>query len=690
MEVGMTKIKKLAIISSDLVVKQFMTQTIKSILGNAIEITGFSLKELREPTWEFPVVLTSHSYLLEAARKMFPSSNIIAGKKMLNGKNLEKLLLLPEMERVLVLNTPQPLAAEIIQNLRDLGINHLEYVAYDPNLPEDVKKREYAGIDAAISPGLRHLAPANIKNVIDIGHRTITPATLWELLYALDLPMEYLDIYLLQHTNLLMDSARKLAESLGHSEILRKEREFILDKVDDGILSTNKHGDISLANSVLERIFDISVENWIGRPISEFLLYIGLTAYTDKEMLDTVFSYRKKTLTCNKAWIHNTCDATIYSFKEVCKIVEFEKNIRRKLSEKGFVAKYNFGDIWGIDGNLKLAKEKAKRFARTNQTILITGESGTGKELLAQAIHLNSAQKSGPFLAINFAAIPDTLVESELFGYESGAFTGAKKEGHMGVFEQAHNGTLFLDEIGDASLSIQVKLLRVLQEKEIMRVGGSKKVPVTVRIIAATNTSLSDKIALGRFREDLYYRLNVLPIEMPALRDRKQDIMLILEKYLKKTYNVQKKIAPSVRHTLKECQWRGNVRELLNVADYFFYSSQGKAEITSADVPPYLYEPAACGRTNSPPAPAEYKSRREDNMLRTLKAFITLGRDNIGRTNLLFEIRKTDTRMTEHKLKKTLEQLRQRGFICIGVTKQGSSVTMEGLQFYYANVTEPQ
>lgn len=239
------------------------------------------------------------------------------------------------------------------------------------------------------------------------------------------------------------------------------------------------------------------------------------------------------------------------------------KQIIRKLE-----AKYTFDDIIGEDAQMKSAIEKAKKAAVTPATVILRGESGTGKELFAHAIHNASNRKYGQFIRVNCAAISESLLESELFGYEEGAFTGARKGGKKGLFEEANGGTIFLDEIGEISLNTQAKLLRVLQEKELVRVGGSKPISIDVRVIAATNLDLEKAVREGKFREDLYYRLNVIPILIPPLRFRKQDIHLLVRRLITK-YNQEygrfvQDISPKALEILMNYDWPGNIRELEN------------------------------------------------------------------------------------------------------------------------------
>ena len=260
---------------------------------------------------------------------------------------------------------------------------------------------------------------------------------------------------------------------------------------------------------------------------------------------------------------------------------EKQHGMRAKLSEADHIAHYHFEDILGESPSIRKTVETAKRMAASDAAVMITGESGTGKEMFAQSIHNASRRSRYNFVAVNCSAIPENLLESEMFGYEEGSFTGARKGGKIGFFELAHKGTIFLDEIGEMPLSLQAKLLRVLEEKKVMRVGSSKNIDIDVRVISATNENLDRMMAEGKFREDLYYRLNVLPLHLPPLRERKEDILPILKSYTNKL-NPGMKINSVAQKKLIGHGWRGNVRELCNVAEYL--TSLGNLNITEKKI----------------------------------------------------------------------------------------------------------
>ena len=263
--------------------------------------------------------------------------------------------------------------------------------------------------------------------------------------------------------------------------------------------------------------------------------------------------------------------------KKLQEVIEKNKLLEGKLSvykeelKNMRGAKYNWNTIIGNSLVMQNVKHLSARAAKTDSNVLIMGESGTGKELFAHAIHNDSKRAEGPFVKINCAAIPKDLLESELFGYEEGAFTGAKKQGKIGKFELASGGTIFLDEIGDMPLDMQVKILRVLQEKEIERIGGNKTIPVDCRIIAATNRNLAERIRENAFREDLYYRLNVINIEVPPLRARKEDIEILTLKLMEKLSNMLGRVVSNITvdalDCLKSYNWPGNIRELENIIE---------------------------------------------------------------------------------------------------------------------------
>ncbi|AHF06178.1 diguanylate cyclase [Desulfitobacterium metallireducens DSM 15288] len=285
------------------------------------------------------------------------------------------------------------------------------------------------------------------------------------------------------------------------------------------------------------------------------------------------------------------------SMEDLKQLAQVNQVLHHKLSEYQneirsiFKAKYSFDQIMGQSAIIKRTKELAKRLAHSKANILIIGESGSGKELWAHAIHQESDRADNAFVSINCGAIPENLLESELFGYEEGAFTGAKKGGKLGKFQLANGGTLFLDEIGDMPLMMQVKILRVLQEREVERVGGREAEKVDVRIIAATHRNLEQMVKDGTFREDLYYRLNVLALQLPALREHAEDILLLIQHFVTEYCNhaeIVKRFAPEAIEALCNYSWPGNIRELSALVERLLVSVDSE-EVSVKDLPANIY-----------------------------------------------------------------------------------------------------
>lgn len=377
--------------------------------------------------------------------------------------------------------------------------------------------------------------------------------------------------------------ASKVSEQrvLEEKNILSKQLEAIINTVNYGIVSINNEGKIVSFNQTAENLLGLKGSEAVGRLVAEVLpgspLLKVLT--TGKATIDKEIKYHNvpaKPQVLSNVYPINSGPKVVGAVESFRDFAEVHK-LAYKLESNSMG--YSFKNIIGNSPAMLRVKNRAKIVARNKSTILIEGESGTGKELFARAIHAASPESKAPFVAINCGAIPDTLLESELFGYEKGAFTGAKPGGKLGKFELADKGTLFLDEIGDMPLYLQVKILRVLQERVVQRLGSTKEVPINVRVISATNQNLVEKIEQGEFREDLYYRLNVIPLTVPPLRERKEDIQLLLKYFLGK-YNrlLMKDIKGFSKDVLRLMlcyNWPGNVRELENAVEYAFNFTAG-------------------------------------------------------------------------------------------------------------------
>lgn len=377
----------------------------------------------------------------------------------------------------------------------------------------------------------------------------------------------------------------------------------IVGEIKEGICAINKDGIVILWNKFMEERYDIRADEIVGKHMSYFLEdTISERVLKSGESLQDVYYTNKKEdmyglVQANPVFLGDeilgvVCtEVDITEAKKLSKELEKANDTLKYLqNEVKNLSKGSFDKVLGKSYKLEKAKDIAKQVAKTTSSIFIFGESGTGKEVFARAIHEYS-EKKGQFIPVNCSAIPQELFESEFFGYESGAFTGASKKGKMGIFELAKDGTVFLDEIGDLPMSMQAKLLRVLQEKEVQRIGGEKITKINSRIISATNKDLSELVKKGEFREDLYYRLNVVEIDLPPLRERKEDIEILIHSFLNEICEQNGKpllsISKEAMEVLQRYKWKGNIRELKNTIETIVVLSKDTT-IYIDDIPHYI------------------------------------------------------------------------------------------------------
>ena len=352
-----------------------------------------------------------------------------------------------------------------------------------------------------------------------------------------------------------------------------------------------------------------------------------------------------------------------------------EKRCSHGVKKNSLPAKYHFSDILGHSPAVQKAIRLAQYYSGTDETILIFGESGTGKELFAQSIHNASRRRQSPFVAVNCAAIPDTLIESELFGYEEGAFTGARKGGKQGLFQTADNGTIFLDEIGDIPLSLQSRLLRVLEEREVMPVGSTSVIPIDVRVICATNRNLNEMVRQGTFREDLYYRLKILPLVIPPLRERVEDIPELLHSMAEGA-----RLPAQLEHRLLHYTWPGNVRELRAFSSNLtIFYQQDIAPDQQQSLLNDLIRNFFGHRISAFTDCSEPLSQEDRLLLNSIQELTAAGRP-AGRGSLLRLSPLLAAGFTEAKLKLRIRRLAESGYISVGKTRQGLRLTLLGTE----------
>ena len=411
----------------------------------------------------------------------------------------------------------------------------------------------------------------------------IAPRLFQKILGSLKVPLYQANFTPLaeEEIRLTLDHVNQILDIFRHQNTLNARTEMMLKQSFDAVFCLDEQGRIKLWNNYAETLFHLQGKSLLKEQIWD-VLQIESSEVLKSSVENKSPLMGQPILVDEQAYavsvfLYPESEEIIVHFSRLTSLKSMDQGYSQKAEKSGHVAKYHFSDIIGDSGFIKKAKEYARRFSGHNSSVLICGESGTGKELFAQSIHNESLRKNGPFVAINCSTIPASLMESELFGYAGGSFTGATKAGKKGYFEMADGGTIFLDEISELSFAAQAQLLRVLAEKTLMRVGDNTVHQIDIRVLAATNKNLMQMVREGKFRADLYYRLNVLSLEIEPLRKRKEDILPIFDYYFNKICQQEKKylsITSEARQVLMEYSWPGNVRQLRNFCERIIVVSQ--------------------------------------------------------------------------------------------------------------------
>lgn len=564
--------KNLVVISMGQNTSIAFREQLHRLLGNRVNVNHYYIEgNLLTTNIKADLVLFSSEAAYRGAKSYVNKKcPILIARRSINYHEVNKLFEIPVGTDVLLVNDLASSADQTIALLQTLGIDHINYYPYSP------ERLNYPKLRIAVTPGEKELVPHCVKEIIDIKTRLIDITTLLEVLIQLNLLELYADFLSANYVQDIIRLIKNDNQMIHESNKIRAQFETVIATVHDGIIAIDSCEKISVFNPVAEKLLNIKAEQAVGHSVNQItntnLLHI---LNGENKIRESLVKVNEHYLIVNIAYMHpdNWELGRIYTFKDVSEIRRLEESVRRKLIQEQKIAKYTFSQVVGESTVIKQMLAIAGKMALSSSTILIQGESGTGKEIIAQGIHNASPRNSGPFIAVNFAALTENLLESELFGHVEGAFTGATRGGASGLFEEAHKGTIFLDEIGDAPLAFQVKLLRVLQEQQIRRVGSSKLIPIDVRVIVATNRDLKELIEKGQFRQDLYYRLNVLPIKAPPLRARGQDILLLAKVFYENNTRRSddeeaEQYFKKIASCLLEYSWPGNIRELQNVVEY--------------------------------------------------------------------------------------------------------------------------
>ncbi|NKN89276.1 sigma-54 interaction domain-containing protein, partial [Clostridioides difficile] len=641
----------------------FLENNLKLVFGDSININRYFINEINDNDIinDDVILVMSVERLDKIINNILDKKKVIVVRRTFREDKIYNLLSLPQGTNVLIVNDSDETTLETISLFYKIGVTNIRPIPY-------MNDNNYKNIKIAITPGVPEKVPSFISDIFDLGHRYIDISTFIEIINLLQIDSKEIQSNLVKYSEEIISLDTGIKDKYKELFLKIEELDTILNLSKDGILFTSKDGEINTYNSKVKDILDIN-EDIYGKYIEDIFVDSLKVLLSEKEILDKVVVFNKKYINVNKKNIYNRDEkmGTYYSLQEITYIKKLEQNLTKKLREKGQIAKYTFKDIKTNSPKMFECIDLAKKVSKSDLSILIRGESGTGKELIAQSIHNNSNRKNQPFIAVNCAAVPENLLESQLFGYDKGTFTGGLKDGKQGLFELANNGTIFLDEIGDMPLELQTKLLRVLQEKQIMPVGSHNVINIDVRIISATNKNLEQMIDNSQFREDLYYRLNTIPINIPPLRERKEDILIIMEDLI----NKKLVITPEAKKLIQNYMWKGNIRELQNVTSYLNIMCEDI--VLEKDLPPNL--------RSSDNKNTSLKLKYSKNDILNILEILILNKESdvgIGRGLILKALLDKNLQITEGKIKKIFEYLKKEELIICSSGRYGSKITQKG------------
>ncbi len=654
-----------------------LLEDLKFVFGGFVRIRLCFLNEIaRGAIDDGDVFIVLYEDRVHAMSEYISSlDRVIAVSRTVRREFLPEVFAIPDGTEVLVVNDTDESTLQTVNNLYALGLNNLKLIPYLTSSDD----ADFEHIKYSITPDEEDLVPRYVEHTINIGNRCVSLDTIMDITNMLRLNAPQVTRNIIKYSEIAAETnegrnrhyvRERLKGEIFNSVFSDAKRAIFVTDPDDKMVYVNQRAK--------ELFFPYE-----GRKRDAVWLFGGEyeKMLEPKSFKNALFTFDGVNYIVEKRVVKVMDQAvgSYYLFDDERDIKESESDLNKLLVKRGLVAKYTFNQLVGESPVMRETIELAKKVALTDFTVLICGESGTGKELLAQSIHNYSARKDQPFVAINCAALPETLLESELFGYEKGAFTGALGNGKPGLFEQAGKGTVFLDEIGDMPPNLQARLLRVLQERQIMRLGSDKVIDVDVRIIAATNKNLPRQVKTGAFREDLYYRLCNIPITLPPLRERGEDALLLMEYMLGIKFQ---ELGDAQLKQILAYSWPGNVRELKNAADYFAtlgklpetltegrISETRKAEKTEyEDTWPGAGDRSSSKTSGMPETSGVSKTSGiavREEVLQIIKAH-TNPSSGIGRLSILKELRRRNVNISDDKLRHILKELETSGMITVG------------------------
>lgn len=679
----------------------YYARQVQELFGEMVEVRAYSTGDRsveKIGKTDLYMVSTDAFDGVDEAQQYMPADGQVVEIQVTYFKDMvQRLKKIPKGTPVLFVNYTHQMARESVTQLEQLGVNQLRFIPYGSDTGHIGTSAVPEEITIAVTPDEVDSVPPGMEKIINIGHRPCTSGTMIEVAIRLELENILEEKQFQSYMKSLASENYSFEHMFLRSRRLESRLDIMMEILDEGMIGVNERGEIFACNQKARDITRIGSRLIISQPGSRIFPYIPFDTCMQEKAPQPARLIRIGNVTVNMTVTpvlrHGECIGAFASLQRFNELEQKQNELRNQLLHKGYRAKYCFDDVIGRSPAIERTKSLLRRMAQTDSPVLLIGETGTGKELLAHAVHLASERKTGPFVAINVAAMPENLLESELFGYEEGAFTGARKGGRPGLFEFAQKGTLFLDEVEGMSLSMQIKLLRVLQEHEIMRVGGNQIINIDVRIIAATNEILEEMVEKGSFRRDLYYRLNTLPALIPPLRERGDDILLLLE-----TFRLQIggdfTLSDEVKELLLHYPWPGNIRELRNVAEYLSFT--GEKIIGTNDLPPTFMRTLVSAPTPRQTMPTQTKPFKQPSnqseMIKlpdsdfwfVLEQLYKASENNIliGRDTILSEAKKRHLPLSQKEVRTLLTEMANQGLVKIARGRGGSRITPAGRDMY--------
>ncbi|MDW5299781.1 MAG: sigma 54-interacting transcriptional regulator [Sedimentibacter sp.] len=676
--------RSIAVVAMEKEYAKILADNIKQYFSEFARINYYSKEEveLSGKIEEELVIIATYTIYNSVKEIVNSENNIIVVTVTPTREKVKKLDVLKNGTRALLVNFDYRTCIQTITEIYGIGYSNLELIPYYGQ--EDYDK----SVDVAITPNEARLVPSYIRKVIDIGESVIEYNSLFRIAERLNVSHEFekrkgkIAKETTYYPNLDFDNI--LGENKGFTEKINA----LVDLMKVGVIITDATGIVVIENKNAKRIINNRVSSMSGFNISEIIPEIAHLIYSYRNINEEIVKINNETIIVSIVRVirGNNNYGNIITIEKFSDAEDTQIGIRSKLISGGHTAHYTFEQIIGESREIKKCIDIAMHMAETDFSVVITGESGTGKELFAQSIHNASKRSKYNFVAVNCSAIPENLLESEMFGYEGGSFTGAKKEGRIGLFELAHKGTIFLDEIAEMPLLLQSKLLRVIEEKKIMKVGSNKKVDIDVRIISATNKNLTELVEKGEFREDLYYRIAVLPLKLPALRDRASDIPLLV-RYLESVLG-SVNLSENAEKILLRHRWKGNIRELRNVLEYLL--SLKKKVVTEYDLPDNVISNKntynSAGKHNGFVNGEDRKFIMEngqyaETFARILNVLLIVRNEgsSVGRKKILDKLNSEGVTITEGEVRSCLSKLSYGNYVKSAPGRGGSCITDKGI-----------